>query len=322
MWRRRSSCGPSRRGPRPPFGVLGRAGRGLLPHALAAPADLERRLAEAGRPAGIGARDLLAAKTGAALAAAAAGDPRRRVLPGRLALLASIVAPALGFVAPDIWLARRRREHVAEIRRDMPALLDLLGVAVAGGLSLTSALAEVGRRSRSPLARAWGGVAAQVAVGVPLADALETHRRELRMPEVDSFAGALVRAARHGAPLSDTLAAQARDVRLARRRAVQEEAARAGPKMQLVVALLLVPSVMLLVAAALIAALVERRRRPRPHRVLIDRTPRKRRCMRTRPFGRSPHHAPTAEKPAPGAESAPTAARTLVQSGQESGSKC
>jgi tight adherence protein C len=240
-----------------PFGVLGRAGRGLLPRALAAPADLERRLAEAGHPAGIGAGDLLAAKAGGALAASAAGILASAVLPGRLALLAALVAPVLGFLAPDAWLARRRREHVAAVRRDMPALLDLLGVTVSGGLSLTGALTEVARRSRSPLARAWGGVAAQVAVGVPLVDALETHRRELRMPEVDAFIGALVRAARHGAPLSDTLAVQARDVRVARRRAVQEEAARAGPKMQLVVALVLVPSVMMLVAAALIAALVD-----------------------------------------------------------------
>ena len=247
----------AQRSARKPFGILGRAGRGLLPRALAAPADLDRRLAEAGRPGGIGARDLLSAKAGTALAAGTAGILAGTVLPGRLALLATIVAPALGFFTPDIWLARRRRDHMAQIRRDMPALLDLLGVAVAGGLSLTGALAEVGRRSRSPLARVWGGVAAQVAVGVPLAEALEIHRREVRMPEVDAFAGALARAARHGAPLSDTLAAQARDVRLARRRAVQEEAARAGPKMQVVVALLLVPSVMLLVAAALIAALVD-----------------------------------------------------------------
>ena len=90
---------------------------------------------------------------------------------------------------------------------------------------------------------------------MPLTDALETHRRALAMPEVDAFTGALDRALLHGAPLADTLVAQAREVRLARRRAIQEQAARAAPKMQLVVALLLVPSVMLLVAAALMSAL-------------------------------------------------------------------
>jgi tight adherence protein C len=208
-------------------------------------------------PQRLGPRELFTARVAAALAAAAAGLVAGALLPGRLALLAAVAAPALGFLVPDLWLARRRAERIAQVRRDMPALLDLLGVAVEAGLSLPAALAEVGRRSHAPLARAWAGIAAQVAVGVPLTEALDGHRRELAIPEVDSFSGALARAVRHGAPLVDTLAAQAREVRLARRRAIQEQAARAGPKMQLVVALLLVPSVMLLVAAALVSALAD-----------------------------------------------------------------
>ena len=206
-------------------------------------------------PQRLGPKGLLTARVAAALAAGAAGLVAGALLPGRLALLVAVAAPALGFLVPDLWLARRRAERIARVRRDLPALLDLLGVAVEAGLSLPAALAEVGRRSHAPLAREWGGIAAQVAVGVPLTEALDTHRRELAIPEVDSFSGALTRAVRHGAPLADTLAAQAREVRLARRRAIQEQAARAGPKMQLVVALLLVPSVMLLVAAALVSAL-------------------------------------------------------------------
>ena len=67
---------------------------------------------------------------------------------------------------------------------------------------------------------------------------------------------ALERAGRHGAPLGETLASQARGARLAHRREIEERAARAAPKIQLVVALLLVPSVLLLVAAALAAALI------------------------------------------------------------------
>ncbi|MEA2386069.1 MAG: tight adherence protein [Thermoleophilaceae bacterium] len=244
------------RGARPPLVVLARAGARLLPPAGRLP-DLERRLAEAGHPGGMRARDLLAAKAAAALGGAAAGVVAGTVLPGRLALLAALAGPGLGFVAPDIWLARRRAERLAAVRRDLPALLDLLRVAVDAGLSLPEALAEVARRSRAPLARLWGGIAAQVAVGVPLGDALRRHRAELPIGEVEAFTGALARAARHGAPLSETLASQARDARLARRRAIQEEAARAGPKMQLVVALMLVPSVMLVVAAALLSALDE-----------------------------------------------------------------
>ena len=83
-----------------------------------------------------------------------------------------------------------------------------------------------------------------------------TATARLPQPEIRAFVAALHRAGCHGAPLSDTLAAQARAARFALARRIREDAARAGPKLQLVVALLLVPSVLLLVAAALASALL------------------------------------------------------------------
>jgi tight adherence protein C len=56
-------------------------------------------------------------------------------------------------------------------------------------------------------------------------------------------------------PLGRLLTAAAALAREGRRRWVREQAAQAGPKIQLVVALLLVPAVLLLVAAGLIAEL-------------------------------------------------------------------
>ncbi len=76
------------------------------------------------------------------------------------------------------------------------------------------------------------------------------------MCEIAQLVAALERSRVYGTPLAAQLSAQARDARLALAHRIQEEAARAGPKIQLVIALLLVPSVLLLVAAALLAALV------------------------------------------------------------------
>jgi tight adherence protein C len=201
--------------------------------------------------------DRLKAKLAAGLAGAAPALIAGALLPGRIGLLAALAAPLACFFAPDVLVARRERARRVQVRRDLPALLDLLRVSVEAGASLPEALGEVGRRSNAPLAGEWAAVAAQVRVGVGLTEALEAHRAALPLPEIDALTAALGRAARHGAPLSDTLAAQARGARLARRRAVQEQAAKAGPKMQLVVALLLVPSVMLMVAAGLLSALLE-----------------------------------------------------------------
>jgi tight adherence protein C len=177
--------------------------------------------------------------------------------PGRLGIVVAAIGPIAGFLAPDRWLAKRARRRAEHALRELPALLDLLRVTVEAGLPLAAALQEVGRRARGPLAEEWRRVGSETQLGVPLAASLQGTTERLPLPETEQLVAALTRAARHGAPLADTLAAQAEGARLARRRRIQEEAAKAGPKIQLIVALLLVPSVLLLVAAALASALLD-----------------------------------------------------------------
>jgi tight adherence protein C len=234
--------------------ILTRAGAAVRP--TAAPRDLEARISAAGRPAGLGARELMAAKLASAILAGVLAAGLSVVAPGRLALALLAAGPAAGFLAPDVWLARRCAARARRIRRELPPLLDLLRVSVESGSSLARALAEVGARTHGPLAAEWRAVGRQTALGVPLEAALDAMVVAAPLPEVRALRAALDRARRHGAPLAGTLAAQARDARFALARHAREEAARAGPKIQLVVALLLVPSVLLLVAAALLAALL------------------------------------------------------------------
>jgi tight adherence protein C len=237
-----------------PLSVLAAAGRRTR---MTAPPDLEARIAAAGRPGGLGARELMGAKLAGALSAGAVGGLWGPLMPGRLGSALVVAAPVAGFRGPDLWLRRRAAERARRARRELPSLLDLLRVTVQAGAGLPESLGTVGDRAEGPLAAEWRAVGQEVALGVPLEQALDEMTRRLPLPEIRSFAAALDRARRHGAPLAETLAAQARDARAALRRHVQEEAAKAGPKIQLVVALLLVPSVLCLVAAALAAALLD-----------------------------------------------------------------
>ena len=221
-----------------------------------APGDLEARILAAGRPAGLGPREVMAAKVAAAVCVGAGGTVAAALAPGRLGVLVTVAAPLAGFLAPDLWLSRRAAARARAVRLVLPAMLDLLRVTVDAGASLAAALGEVGERAPGPLAAEWRSVAREVALGVPLEHALEAMQRRLPQPEIRALCAALERSRRHGAPLGRTLAAQARDTRAALRRRLQEEAAKAGPKIQLVVALMLVPSVLLMVAAALAAALL------------------------------------------------------------------
>ena len=235
--------------------LLAGAGRSLRPPG--APLDLRGRIEAAGRPAGLGAREVMAAKVAAAVLGAAAAMPLAALAPGRLGLILTPAGPVAGFLAPDLWLGRLAAQRARRVRRDLPPLLDILRVTIEAGGSLARALAAVGERSEGPLAAEWRAVAHEVELGVALDEALNALARRLPQPEIRAFVAALHRATRHGAPLADTLAAQARAARFALARKIREDAARAGPKIQLVVALLLVPSVLMLVAAALAAALLD-----------------------------------------------------------------
>jgi tight adherence protein C len=235
--------------------ALARLGAGF--RARRAPADLRGRIEAAGRPAGLGMPEVMAAKVAAAALGGVAAVPLAALAPGRLGLVIAPLAPVAGFLLPDLWLGRLAAERARRVRRDLPALLDILRVTIEAGGSLAWSLRAVGERAEGPLAREWVAVANEVALGVPLAEALAGLTRRLPQPEVRALVGALDRASRHGAPLAETLEAQARTARFSLARRIREDAARAGPKIQLVVALLLVPSVLLLVAAALASALLD-----------------------------------------------------------------
>ena len=124
--------------------VLVALGTRLRPRRAGTPADLGARLAAAGEPAGFGVRELMAAKVGAALAAGIAGTLLASVAPGRLGFAIVLAAPVAGFLVPDLWLARRAAERARRVRRELPALLDLLRVTVESGASLGAALRAVG----------------------------------------------------------------------------------------------------------------------------------------------------------------------------------
>ena len=221
-----------------------------------APGDVAARLAAAGAPPWLGVADVLAVKAGAALAGALVAVPLAAASPGRLGVAVLATAPAGGFLAPDVVLARRSRLRAARLAREVADMLDLLRVAVQAGLDVGRALGDVGRRRGGLLGGELTRAARRLELGVPRADALALLAAACPLPEIAALVAAIGRADRHGAPLAPALESLAAEARAERARRLRDEAARAAPQIQLVVALLLVPAVMLLVAAALVQALV------------------------------------------------------------------
>lgn len=248
VWELLESRG-GRGGARPP-GRLQGTGR-------AAKAALRLGLPERLARAGIAERVPLAAVLTAKLAGACGGALvallAAPAAPGRTGIVVALGMPAAGFVFPDALLERAARRRRRRLVAALPDALELLSVGAAAGRGPASGFTELAEAGEGPLAAELGATAAEVSCGVPLPEALESLRARVPGVETAMLCASVERSRRFGSPLAEQLRRQAVALRRDQRRSVEERAARAAPKIQLVVALALVPSVLLMIVAGLIA---------------------------------------------------------------------
>jgi tight adherence protein C len=214
---------------------------------------LPERIDRAGLAGRVDPRAVVAAKlvlgAGAGLVALLAAP----AAPGRLAFVVAGGIIAAGFVAPDALLERATRRRRARIVAALPDALDMLAVGAASGRDPVSGLGEIASESSGVLAVEIARTVAEIEAGDPAGEAIERLRARAGAPEIGALAAALERSRVYGSPLADQLHALATELRQEARRRIEEGAARAAPKIQLVVALILVPSVLLTIVAAIIA---------------------------------------------------------------------
>jgi tight adherence protein C len=219
---------------------------------------LPQRLERAGLAHRVPVGVVLASKGVGALCGVLLAAFASPVVPGRLAIVVALALPAAGFVAPEALLERAARRRRARLVAALPEALDLMAVGTGAGRSPSIVLAEISRTAGGPLAVELAIAAAEIQCGAPQREALAALRQRNAAggglgAGVGALAAALERSRRFGSPLADQLARQAMSLRRDAARRIEERAARAAPKIQLVVALVLVPSVLLMICAALIA---------------------------------------------------------------------
>jgi tight adherence protein C len=214
---------------------------------------LPARLRRAGLESRLPLEAVLGLKIASVLAGGVAALVAAPAAPGRAALLVAVAMPAAGFVLPDALLEREARRRHRRLLAALPDALDLLAIGSAAGRSPAAGFAELACAGSGPLADELGVAVAELDCGLPLDAVLAALRDRVPGSELATLCASIERSRRLGSPLADQLRRQAASLRRNQRRAVEEHAARAAPKIQLVVALVLVPSVLLMIAAALIA---------------------------------------------------------------------
>jgi tight adherence protein C len=230
--------------------------RSCLPGLSAEPAGdsvgSASRLRRAGVAGRVHPRDLVFIRAACAVVALPPALLAAPAAPGRIGPLVIIGVPAAAAVAPDLAIERRAGRRRAMINAQLADSLELIAVAAGAGNGLLALLTAARDAASGPLREELATTVAELECGVRHSLALE--RLGARSgPELAGLAVLLERSRRLGSPLAAGLQRQAAGLREERARELEEHAARAAPKIQLVVALLLVPSVLLLVAAAILA---------------------------------------------------------------------
>jgi tight adherence protein C len=168
-------------------------------------------------------------------------------------LVAGASGAASGWVVVDRRLARalsRRRERV---RHELPVALDLLTLSIMAGEAVPQAFARIGSTLGGEVGREFLFVVGSARGGISIIDALRELPARLPGPGVARLIDALCVGIERGAPLADTLRAQADDIRAETRRDLLESGARREILMLVPVVFLILPTI---VSFALLPGLV------------------------------------------------------------------
>jgi Flp pilus assembly protein TadB len=241
---------------RVPTALMVSAGRrlaGRLPGRLGAPPDpaLVRR---AGSP--VAPIDVPAARAGSIVAFASLAVVGALAAGGILALLIGAGFVAFGAAYPDLWLRALAKRRTGQIERAAPALLELVAAGVEAGVPLDVALAGAAQAAGGELAEELERSRVAIALGRPRSEEFRDLGERTGAPTLASLGLALRLSDRLGVPLAASLRDQADRSRAEAARAVQERAAKAGPRVLAVVVFVLVPAALLPIAAAVALTVV------------------------------------------------------------------
>ena len=116
-----------------------------------------------------------------------------------------IVGLIVGFMAPRIWLSRRKSGRLNAFNKQLPDTITLVANALRAGSSFLQAIELVVRESRPPVATEFGRVIREVNLGLPFDQALENMVRRVRSDDFELMATAIAIQHQVGGNLAEIL---------------------------------------------------------------------------------------------------------------------
>ena len=194
---------------------------------------LQEKLNLAGRPMGLSASGFLALRmlsmvlfTGVGFALALLG-----ALTMPMFLLVPVGGLVLGYLGPQMVVARRIKKRQKGILLALPSALDLLTISVEAGLSFDAALTRVTDKYNNEFSRELTIMLNEVRLGRPRLEALDDVGRRCKVEELSNFIQAIIQSEQLGVGVANVLRIQSEEIRRKRRQRAEEQGQKAPLKM-------------------------------------------------------------------------------------------
>lgn len=152
-------------------------------------------------------------------------------------------AGVLGFYIPSLLLRSRIRRRQDNIVKSMPDALDLLTICVEAGLSFDQAMQRVSEKWDNELSLAFARCIQEIRLGKLRREALRDMADRIEVPDLTSFAAAIIQADQLGVSMARVLRIQSEQMRIRRRQRAEKKAHEAPIKMLIPMAFLIFPSI-------------------------------------------------------------------------------
>lgn len=148
--------------------------------------------------------------------------------------LVVLVAAAVGFFLPSLWLERRLAKRRREIENGLPDALDLLVVCIEAGSGLDQAIVKTGDElyyTYPALGEELRILNSEIRAGKPRIEAFKSLAQRTKVDDVRALVAMLVQTDRFGTSIGQALRSHADTSRTKRRQRAEEAAQKIGVKL-------------------------------------------------------------------------------------------
>lgn len=153
------------------------------------------------------------------------------------AILKLFVGGGMGYSFRRFSLESKITQRKAEIKKQLPEVMDILSVSVVAGLGFDQALGYVVERAKGPLIDEFNITQREITLGKSRKESLNDLANRCQVEELKTFTNAIIQADEMGISMQNVLNSQSKMIREAYKQEIEEHAAKIPVK-------ILIPMVM------------------------------------------------------------------------------